>query len=196
MPLLSSINTYMFYDCTSLISVDMPALSTVANDNFNGCTSLTTIDNLPLTSITGYRTFRNCASLSSVNLPHLTYIRSSGGGSDSIFCGCSNLMSVFMPNARTFEGQVFNNCINLKYVNIQNVSALPSYSFKDCSSLSAVVLSAYAGVPTVASLTSCPFSGIKNTVSVYIPDGMAESYRADENWAWLENNLCVQLVEC
>lgn len=73
------------------------------------------------------------------------------------------------------------------------VTTIENYAFDNCTNLSSFILSANQNVPNVQTNI---FTGITHKISVYIPEGMTESYKDNSNWAYLYNNLCVDFIEC
>lgn len=123
----------------------------------------------------GYRAFKNCYSLTSVNIPNsVSIIR------DSAFEGCTGLTSITIPNSvKTISIFAFTGCSSLISINMSNsVTAINSSVFEDCSSLTSIT------IPNSAkSIGSYAFSGCTNLTSITIPN----SVESIGEWAF---NLC------
>ena len=115
----TKINSYAFYNCSSLTSVVLgDCVTSIGEYAFSGCDSLTSIvigDNV--TSI-GYDAFYNCSSLTSITIPNS--VTSIG---DYAFYNCSSLTSITIPKSVTSIGVgAFYNCYKL--VEVYNKSNL------------------------------------------------------------------------
>ena len=139
---------YMFFECSSLINIDLSNFSTQNVTNmysmFNGCSSLINIDlsNFNTQNVTNMSCmFKNCSSLinidlSNFNTQNVIYI-------DSMFNGCSSLINIDLSNFDTQNAtnmySMFNGCSSLKNINLSNFNTQSitdmSYMFSGCSSL-------------------------------------------------------------
>lgn len=102
----------LFYNCTSLKTINIPAsISYLPAQMFYGCTSLQSIDLSNVTSI------------------------SKSGLTGYVFYGCTNLSSVTLGNKLTYIGnQVFDNCTSLKTLAIpSSVTDVDLLAFDDSS---------------------------------------------------------------
>ena len=123
---------------TQLIANELESYSnenatTVRYGLFYECTSLSSVDFPNATSIKDYA-FLGCDGLSSVNFPNVTSIGT------QTFRLCGNLVSVNFPSAKTIGQYCFRDDSNLATANFPNVTSLSSYAFEDCSNLSQLVL--------------------------------------------------------
>ena len=104
---------------------------------FNGNTSLTSVtfgENSQLEEI-GVEAFRNCSSLTSIEIPSL--VTSIGRG---VFCECSSLTNIEIPNSVTSIGRgAFAECSSLTGIIIPNsVASIEDAAFGGCSTLTSV----------------------------------------------------------
>lgn len=102
-----------------------------SSPTFNGLVSPTVILQEGLKSVPN-SAFRDCSSLSSINIPEgVTSIDSSA------FNGCSSLSSIILPERVTSIGDfAFNNCSSLSSITIPStVTSIGDFAFSSCYSL-------------------------------------------------------------
>ena len=119
----------MFYDCSSLISLNLSSFKTSLveemNSLFQNCINLISLDisNFDTSKVSKIISmFNKCSSLTSLNLSNFN--TSLVNNMDSMFFGCSNLTSLDLSNFN-FEKiyritNMFEGCINLEYINFSN----------------------------------------------------------------------------
>ena len=140
-----------YFDCSSLVSVNIP----------NSVTSI------------GDFAFDSCTSLTGVNIPNSVTIIMDGA-----FSHCTSLASITIPDSVTsIEGQTFEHCTSLNNITIPNsVTRIGSWAFEDCTSLKSITIpdrvtgtgdGAFAGC---TSLTSVTFQGTIALKRSYITD--------------------------
>lgn len=194
---LTFIGNYAFHDCRSLISISIPnnvyyigasafldcnnisflslgrAISSIGENAFRNCSNITSVT-IPnsMTKIND-GTFYNCSCLSSVSIGNsITQI---GNGA---FSNCTCISSVTLPNSLTYIGNgAFENCITLSSISIPyRVTLLGNSAFKNCGSLSEIIMHT-STPPTLGD--GWVFSGVPNTITIYIPCGSLTSYYSD-----------------
>ena len=106
----------MFYECTSLKSVDLSGLDTSGVKDLGGmfiwCSSLISVDlsGLDISSATSTEgMFYGCSSLKSVDLSDLD--TSNMNWMDDMFCGCSSLRLVSLGEKFNFCGLLNEDCL-------------------------------------------------------------------------------------
>ena len=101
----------MFYNCSSLISLNLSNFDTSNIINMNSI-------------------FYNCSSLTSINISNFN--TSKVVNIISMFNGCSSLTSVDLSTFNTTKlkniTNLFNNCIKLSYIDISTFSELLNYT--------------------------------------------------------------------
>ena len=112
--LAASAYTYMFYGCTSLVTVPELPATTLANYCYNsmfyGCTSLVTVPELPATTLANgcySAMFYGCTSL--VTAPELPATTLATSCYQSMFYGCSKLNNITMLATDISA----SNCLNI-----------------------------------------------------------------------------------
>ncbi|MDE7079606.1 MAG: leucine-rich repeat domain-containing protein, partial [Clostridia bacterium] len=107
---VTSIDSYAFYDCSSLTSIKIPrGVTSIGNSAFDGCSSLTSIEIPSSVTSIGEYAFYGCSNLTNIEIP---------SGVTSIgkyaFYGCSNLTNIEIPSSVTSIGSfAFSYCSSL-----------------------------------------------------------------------------------
>ena len=133
---------------------------------FRNCESLTSI-NIPdsVTEI-GYSAFRGCTSLTSIDIPNS--VTTIGGYA---FYDCTSLTSVTIPNSVTeIADCAFLSCTSLTSVNIpDSVTEIGGGAFNSCTSLTSV------NIPdSVTEIGNGAFNSCTSLTSITIPDSVTE----------------------
>ena len=162
---VTSIGGYAFEYCRSLTSVTIGySVTSIGNYAFSCCSLLTsvTIGN-SVTSIGSYA-FYNCSSLTSVTKGYR--VKSIG---DRAFYNCSSLTSIEIPNSVTSIGwYAFYNCSSLTSVTIgDSVTSIGGYAFAYCSSLTSVTIG-----NSVTRIDEYTFSCCSLLTSIVIPNSV------------------------
>ena len=193
------VGEYAFARCTSLTSLSFPeATRYVRPSAFEGCTSLTEVSfagNLDwvgrddgyysygfyegafkdcgaLESVIisgdvgclGYRCFEGCTSLRSFSAKSVKYVR------DAAFAGCSNLVSLDVPDGLgDLSGGAFNACSQLSSpITFMDGTTRIDSAFVGCSSLVDVTL------PTTLTSMSRAFSDCVSLESIEVPGSVKD----------------------
>ena len=110
-------------------------VTTIGYEVFRDCTSLTSVNIPDSVTTIGDHAFADCSSLTSVNIPDsVTTI------GDHAFVDCSSLTSVNIPDSvMTIGRQAFALCTSLTSVTIpDSVTTIGHYAFYSCESLTSV----------------------------------------------------------
>ena len=183
---ITEINSYAFYGCSSLASVNIPnRVTSVGACAFYGCRGELTVDNNAL--FENDYTARDCPSesyytwLSGARFTKVTIgenVKRIGentfyGFSTSIGTGaffkCSALTSINIPESVTSIGRgAFQNCKSLTKVTLPNgLTSIEQGLFYECTALTDVT------VPeSVTSIEKYAFSKCENLANVTIPNGV------------------------
>ncbi len=162
---ISSIGKFSFYDCVNLRNVILPD-------------SLKIIDEFA---------FANCASIDTLRLKE---------------------------KVDTIGQYVFFNCIELKHITLsKNIKVIPKGAFQQCGSLDNVVIPASvesieefvflacSSLRTVVSENSDPprireyTFDVNNRITVFVPEGSVEAYKAHELWGKMNIKTMSELKE-
>jgi hypothetical protein len=168
LPLVTTIGTYAFSNCSNLTQVSLPQAATIDIYAFQNCSNLTQVILSQATSqaaTIGNYAFYNCVKLMSVDMPQVTTIGTNA------FQNCEELVSVDMPRATTMGTHVFLNCLKLPSVSLPLVTTIGNNAFQNCPELTSVSL------PKVTTIPAAAFYGCLLLATVDIPaaGGMANN---------------------
>lgn len=140
-------------------------------------TEITEEDLQGVTNIGAYA-FRNCSSLSNVELP--TSIKSIGSYA---FASCKALEEIVLPNGvETIGGSVFDNCTSVKTIDLPesllNIEGGPMVSA--CMALEKIIVRATTP-PTIQNTTLNNFWS--NSIKIIVPYGCGKTYKNATNWS-------------
>ena len=149
---------YAFSTCDSLSDIDLTHVTSIGYSAFSSC-GLTEAD---LTSVTdlGEYAFWGCFDLTSVKLGgNLTIIK------DQVFNACASLSEIDLSHVTSIGDLSFVSCTNLNSVDLSSVTSIGTHAFYTCNNLTDVRLGSRKdrALPTVG---TTPFSTLQ-TVTVY-----------------------------
>lgn len=162
---VTSINDYIFSNCTSLTSVTIPdSVTRIGDRAFYRCNKLEnlTIGN-GVTNI-GDLAFYECRSLKSMIIPDgVTKI------GKSTFYECASLTSVNIPDSVTWiGGSAFYKCTSLASINIPDgVTLIGGSSFYECTSLTSITIP-----DSVTDIIDYAFYGCENLENITLGNGL------------------------
>ena len=176
------INSYAFYDCTSLKEVTIPnSVTEIEVDAFSGCTSLTAINvdenNTKYKSVDGVLYSKDMKTLlaypagktnTSYTIPDsVSEIRG------DVFEYCTSLTKVTIPDSVTkIDRRAFSGCTSLKEVTIPNsVTEIGDSAFLGCKSLTKVTIP-----DSVTKIGYGAFSGCTSLKEITLPAGVSSIY--------------------
>ena len=162
---VTEMGTYVFANCTDLVSASLPfARRKVEDYTFYNCSSLTSITLPRLVDTVGVSAFQGCSSLAEINWSQK--IASIG---NSAFRGCTALQEVTVPDTVTSIGTyAFANCTSLTDVTLPEATPiLPNYLFSGCTALEQF------SVPTqTTAINEGAFSGCSSLANITLPAGL------------------------
>lgn len=171
---LTSIRSFAFAECTGLESIKLPSgIVSIESSVFSGCTNLRSVTLPEGVASIGMSAFRGCKSLGNITIPET--VTSIG---NFAFYQCSNLDNILIPAGVSSIGEnAFYYCSNLTNISIPNsITSLGKYVFAYCRSLSSITIPA-----SVTGIGAYAFSGCDSLAKVYY-DG------SEEDWAVLLEN--------
>lgn len=152
----------------------------IGKSAFRGCYCLTSLS-IPnsVVTIDSYA-FTECTGLTSVTLPNsVTTIGSSS------FWNCTNLTSIELPNSvKTIGSFAFEKCLKLSSITIPNsVTTIQRDAFKNCIGLTSII----SYITDVFETGTTAFNGCYNHVTLYVPQGLVDAYKAVGDWKNIAN---------
>ena len=153
-----ALESSIFYAATDLESVSMPlcaANGQSISDIFRDCTSLSSV-NLPKVKLLGQNIFRNCASLKTLVMQSLTALRDS-------FAYNAGLQKVDLPVCSSIAANNhFYNC-PLEVLVLRNSSV--------------------CGLGNIGTFGGTPFASNGTGGTLYVPSSLISSYQSATNWS-------------
>lgn len=178
-----------FMDCSNLVSISLPISSgAIGAQAFRNCTSLTDV-NVPNILLIGVQSFRNCTALETLSLPKTTAI---GTKFDEglTFWQCSNLKTISMPVMDSISVGAFNGTgltsITLP-ASITKLSEKNYNMFRNISTLTKVIVESTTPLPLTYSdplevSTSSIFNAVADVATLTVPNGTLAAYKAAPVW--------------
>lgn len=213
LPNVTSISALAFFGNDALVSVSIPAATNIAVQAFEHCDSLERIYLPELSNLQQY-VFRSCAALKEIDAPLCTsyytasnrfpwvgvttleYVTMGLTGVTGIgLKGQQNLKYASLPSCTAITAQAFAGCYSLKQFAVPSTaSIIYASAFLNCSSLMSLLLlreSAITVLSNVNAFANTPLSVSVNGVygSIYVPEGLYESYIAATNWSIYKDRI-------
>lgn len=119
---VETIRAYIFYNSTSLVSVNAPSVTDIDTYAFSGCTALASVNLVGAKTIGSYA-FNKCTALTSFNGENTTSL------SSYAFTGCSALTEVNLPKV-TSVGQYAFNGTAIKHLSLPSYKTMTTGAFR------------------------------------------------------------------
>ena len=173
----SSIGERMFNSCANLVSVYIRNSSTnaIGKATFRNCNSLTTV-NIPSNCQTIDKlAFYGCSSLTTVNIPSSCQTI----GSEA-FHRCTNLTSLTLPEGvSSIEDLAFASCSIKELTLPTTLKSIGNSAFSNCNALTTI----NAKMATPATVSENTFFNVPyDKCYLFVPEGSANAYKAAEVW--------------
>lgn len=178
---VKAIGPSAFYGCVGVRSVSVGnSLVTVGNEAFSKCSKLEKMVLPNSVKTIGFGAFSDCISLSSISFGK--YITRIG---TNAFENCKSLTSITVPNMiREIELGAFSKCSALKKVILgKSVERIGKYAFSLCLELEEI----YCLNPEPPKLENRFSFTQLSSISVFVPDGAAYSYKNAIGWRDFSN---------
>ena len=162
---ITSIGKGAFGSCSNLTDIDLPdRLTTISDSAFNGCRSLTGIDIPDSVTFIGGNVFGNCWGLTSIVIPDR--VTSIG---DNAFSYCYNLTSVVLPDGLTsIDRYAFYNCGSLASINLPDgITSIDEHAFTYCRKLTDIDLP-----DSLTFIGEDAFSSCSGLTGIDLPEGL------------------------
>ena len=209
---LTSIGNSAFAGCTGLLSIDIPScVTSIGSYVFDRCTSMI---NVTISDVTSIQTqaFGNCTSLKSFIIPSsVTSIQNNAfteSGLTSIiipstvtslsgnaFLDCKSLESVTFASGKgitTLNTDVFKGCSSLQEVNFSNtgLKTIQEKAFEGCTSLATITIPA-----SVTTINANPFYGCSALNEIIVAEGNT-NFNSGNGANCIINNYNSLIVGC
>ena len=174
-----------FQDCINLEEVKLPVMKSVENYMFDGCTSLRKVQIPDGVRRLGACSFGDCSSLSSISIPSTVKLLD-----PNVFTGCSDLLFdrttipgiemvdgwvikgekslsgvLDISDVRGIAGGAFDGCTKLTDVVFpNNIESIGNATFKNCTGLTEIVIPS-----KVVDIGVNVFYGCENLKKVFLP---------------------------
>ena len=154
---ITSIGSYVFYNCSSLTSITIPdSVTSIGSSAFSGCSIITA--NIPT----------NAISVIPKSTLQTVIINSGENIGSSAFRGCSSLTNITIGDSVTSIGEyAFRNCTSLTSVMFGEdckLDSIGNYAFNNCTALTNITIP-----NSVTSIGSSAFSGCSSLESITLP---------------------------
>ena len=181
---VKNIGARAFYNCTSLISVDLAEAICIGDEAFSGCSSIKEIIFPSGLCELGSSSFADCVELSEVIFDENSSLTSLNS---YVFSGCKKMEVIDIPTSVTSIGfSAFSGCTSLKSIVIPtNVVSMGKNVFFGCEGLKSVTFDANSKLTTIESGT---FSGCSSFMDISLPSGIKKI-------GWEAFKDCVSLKE-
>ena len=128
---VTKVGDHAFYNCHSLVTVDLSSAVTIGSHAFSNCYNLSTIDLSFAVSI-GDHAFSDCYHMDVIDLSSVLIIGSNA------FSNCHSLTAADLSSAVLIGSHAFFQCVMLKTIDIGSNVLMGDYAFGYCGELTAV----------------------------------------------------------
>lgn len=172
---ITTVGKNAFFACLQLKSVDFPNVTSINNSAFTSCNNLTTVSAPKLTTV-GQESFSYTTRLAEHTFASVTTI------GQAAFRGTGAPALIF-PALTVIPADAFRGS-TVTRLDFGAATSINRTSFTDATNLNTLIIRT-ASVCTIAE-ASVALRGTKiaaGTGYIYVPDDLADSYKADSGWS-------------
>ncbi len=152
---LPMLNGLSFSHHLAISISEIPAGAFLGNTNILSVTLLNSNENA--TDRIKSNAFKNCTSLTKVDMPTVGYIEANA------FDGCTQLEYAFVGHAKEIGSFAFSGCTSLSSMILSEVTTMGNSAFRNCTSLQYVAYETFR----IPSGSNC-FEGIQNPINILL----------------------------
>lgn len=209
---LTNISHGCFSECSSLTSIDLSNVVSIGNSGFNNCTSLESVTSIQNVTSIGFDAFIRCDKIQefeTLNLPNLNVLTPGGNGTfgrctqikhivnlgtiteigavwDGVFCNCTELLDVILPETIVYIGyQGFRGCTKLKYIKMLSTQ-VPTYSLTNGFNNVQLYGQFFGESYTNNNPNTDVYNGL--TFPIYVKDELLSQYQIADGWKYVGPN--------
>lgn len=177
---LDSLKGNTFGQCRSIQYIEIPTHVKYIGVDFSYCTGLKEMKFMgnELEELSG--TFQFCSGLETVVLPESLKVLG-----NYAFSGCSALKEIVVPdNVKSIGAGACNGCRNATRISFgTSLESIGNLAFNDCSAVEKFNCKA-KNVPSTADEA---FTGMPDSIPVYVPEKSVDAYKTDKVWSYFKN---------
>lgn len=177
---LDSLRGGTFSQCRALPYIEIPSNVKSISTDFSNCVAMTEIKFLGngLENLGG--AFQFCTGLKTAVLPES--LKTVGGYA---FSGCSALEEIVVPaNVTSIGNGAYNGCKAATRISFgSSLNSIGALAFNDCSAVEKIDCKA-KNVPVAV---EDAFTGMSDSIPVYVPTNSLSAYKADSVWSYFKN---------
>ena len=184
-----------FDACSKLTEVTIPDnVTTIGANAFNGCKQLRSVSIGSGVSSIGSSAFGNCVSLMTMTISEQNSTFDSRDNCNAVINTSTNELvsgcnGTVIPNTVTsIASFAMSYCKSLTTITIpESVTLINGYAFNQCVALQSITSESV----TPPTLKSGVFSGVPDTIPLYVPARGISAYQANSDWAYFKNILAL-----
>ena len=184
-----------FDACSKLTEVTIPDnVTTIGANAFNGCKQLRSVSIGSGVSSIGSSAFGNCVSLMTMTISEQNSTFDSRDNCNAVINTSTNELvsgcnGTVIPNTVTsIASFAMSYCKSLTTITIpESVTLINGYAFNQCVALQSITSESV----TPPTLKSGVFSGVPDTIPLYVPARGISAYQANSGWAYFKNILAL-----
>lgn len=134
----------------------------------------------PNMTTTSASLFSGCKQLKTAYLPNESEVMALQ------YFNCESLEEYISPTATWYNSQCFKNCLSLKKVDMQSQSAvtIASSAFSGCSSLVTLIIRKTSRIVSLGNANALKNTPIASgTGYIYVPSALINTYKSDSKWS-------------